>query len=180
MKSKVVWKVLSCLMLVTLLLVSCTSSITEEKEATPQLQEEVAGQEDERASIEEEVVTGKEKEEEAVSSPLSDEAYVIVITIVDTSVGQGFTPDRFTVIAGQLIELRIGNTDYRPGGNKNSENTHHVSLIGPGVNTGILVLEPGDYTTITFTAQPGTIVFSCVNSACDIHDKLSGTILVID
>lgn len=166
-------------MVATLLFASCTSSITEEEEVTPQVQEGVAGQEDERASIEE-AVTGKEKEEEAVASLLSDVAYVILITIVDTSVGQGFTPNRFTVIAGQLIELRIINTDYRPKNNTNGENTHHVSLIGPGVNTGILVLEPGDNTTITFTAQPGTIVFSCVNPACDIHDKLSGIILVID
>jgi uncharacterized cupredoxin-like copper-binding protein len=139
-----------------------------------------AGQEDERASIEEEVVTGKEKEEEAVASPLSDVAYVILITIVDTSVGQGFTPNRFTVKAGQLIELRIKNTDYCSRNNIDGENSHHISLIGLGVNTGILELEPGDLATITFTAQPGTIVFSCVNPACDIHDKLSGRILVID
>jgi hypothetical protein len=69
------------------------------------------------------VVTGKEKEE-AVASPLSDVAYVILITIMDTSVGQGFIPDRFTVKAGQLIELRIKNTDYRSRNNIDGENSH--------------------------------------------------------
>jgi hypothetical protein len=42
MKSKVVWKVLSCLVVATLLFASCTSSITEEEKVTPQVQDGVA------------------------------------------------------------------------------------------------------------------------------------------
>ncbi len=118
--------------------------------------------------------------EDAVSLPPSDEAMVVVVTIVDTDAGQGFTPNRFTLPAGLLIELRFLNADYRTRNSEASANSHPVSLKGPGLDTGILELEPGDSQTIIFTTQTGTIIFSCTNPACDIHDKLSGIILIID
>ena len=76
MKSKVVWEALSCLMVAALMLASCTLAITEEEEVTPQVQEEVVGQEDEGVPIEveeEEIIPPKDEEiataeEEAVQS----------------------------------------------------------------------------------------------------------------
>lgn len=118
--------------------------------------------------------------EDAIPAPSSNEPMLVVVTIVDTDVGQGFTPDRFTLPAGLLIELRFINADHRTGNNEASANSHPVSIRGPGVDEDIPDLEPGDGKTIIFTTQAGTVIFSCTNPACDIHDKLSGRILVTD
>lgn len=117
---------------------------------------------------------------DAIGDLDDDYANFVLITIWDNDVTQGFVPQRYTTTAGRFIELRIANADYRPLINENGENTHSISISGPGVGDEVLELEPGDAASIKFTTRKGEISLSCTNPTCDLHSKLIGKITIID
>lgn len=100
--------------------------------------------------------------------------------IVDTDQYQGFTPSELRARAGDLVELTITNEDHRARKADPAANSHPIVLVGPNVSKGILELRPGQTKTITFTATEGTYRFFCAEGACDIHNRLRGTIVVTE
>lgn len=103
---------------------------------------------------------------------------VLEVKAVDTDEYQGFMPSQLTAKAGDTIELRVTNEDYKTRTADPMANAHPIILTGPGVNMGILELNPGQTKSITFTVEEGTYRFYCSEGACDIHVDLVGTIEV--
>lgn len=110
--------------------------------------------------------------------PTEGPTVLLEVKAVDTDEYQGFIPSNFTAKAGDTIELRVTNDDYRARTAHPLADAHPIMLVGPGVSMGILELNPGQTKSITFTVEEGTYRFYCSEGACDIHADLVGIIEV--
>jgi len=123
------------------------------------------------------VLTGCAQKPTETPAP-TESAKVLDVKVVDTDEYQGFIPSELMAKAGDTIELRVTNEDYKARTGSPLSNAHPISVVGPGMSRGILELNPGQTKSVTFTVQEGTYRFYCSEGACDIHTDLAGVIEV--
>jgi nitrous-oxide reductase len=92
------------------------------------------------------------------------------VTINMTSVRSHYTPDIIELQAGDEVTWHITNIELA------EDATHGFALPGPNIN---LSIEPGEATTISFTAdQPGVYPFYCTEFCSALHLEMMGYLLV--
>lgn len=92
------------------------------------------------------------------------------VTVNMTSVRSHFTPDRVKVKVGDKLTWHITNVEQA------EDATHGFALPGQNVN---LSIEPGETTTITFTAdKSGVYPFYCTEFCSALHLEMMGYFLV--
>ncbi|MEX1159108.1 MAG: Sec-dependent nitrous-oxide reductase [Thermomicrobiales bacterium] len=92
------------------------------------------------------------------------------VTINMTSIRSHFTPDTVEVTQGNEIVWHITNIE------RAQDATHGFALPGHNLN---LSIEPGETTTISFTAdQPGVFPFYCTEFCSALHLEMMGYFIV--
>ena len=92
------------------------------------------------------------------------------VTINMTSVRSHFTPDNIEVAAGSEVTWNITNIEMA------EDATHGFALPGQNIN---LSIEPGETTTITFTADtPGVYPYYCTEFCSALHLEMMGYFLI--
>jgi nitrous-oxide reductase len=92
------------------------------------------------------------------------------VVINMTSVRSHFTPDQIEVKAGSQIKWNITNIEMA------EDATHGFALPGQNIN---LSIEPGETTTISFTAdRPGVYPFYCTEFCSALHLEMMGYFLI--
>jgi nitrous-oxide reductase len=92
------------------------------------------------------------------------------VTINMTSVRSHFTPDNIEVPVGSEVTWNITNIEMA------QDATHGFALPGQNIN---LSIEPGETTTITFTADtPGVYPYYCTEFCSALHLEMMGYFLI--
>jgi nitrous-oxide reductase len=87
-----------------------------------------------------------------------------------TSVRSHFTPDNIEVPVGSEVTWNITNIEMA------QDATHGFALPGQNIN---LSIEPGETTTITFTADtPGVYPYYCTEFCSALHLEMMGYFLI--
>jgi nitrous-oxide reductase len=92
------------------------------------------------------------------------------VTVNMTSVRSHFTPDIIRLEVGDEVTWHVTNIE------RAQDATHGLAVPGANLN---ISLEPGEATTITFTADtPGTFPFYCTEFCSALHLEMMGYMLV--
>lgn len=92
------------------------------------------------------------------------------VTVNMTSIRSHYTPDNIEVKVGSQVTWHITNIEQA------EDATHGFALPGQNIN---LSIEPGETTTITFTAdKPGTYPYYCTEFCSALHLEMMGYFLV--